>query len=173
MAQGHSVAGADARTYFDSVVNAVSVTEVYVDGLLGALVNAEVAKENQYVRALREDLGEKMFTTWSSRLGWLGRAFEVSIAGSDAQQEMFTVIEVRNAVVHGHGKLTRRQSATLQGVLDLERAFWDVCKVNVSGGVLSATDRTAAVVASVSARFIRQLDAAAALKHVWLSGVVI
>ncbi len=83
--------------------------------------------EGRLIASQRRDMNR----TWMSRLEWLSKGFDLTI-DRDLRDELLTLVELRNAIVHKGHAFTDRQienyGTALQLRATLERAFYVTCR---------------------------------------------
>jgi hypothetical protein len=115
------------------VITCATCVESHFDRVLRSLIAASGVRQNEFSNSLYEFLHDDIFKTWDSRLNWLKNGFSVTIAGDRTIQDFRTVIDLRNAIVHGQGHLTEMQQKNLQKLLDLKRNLTRLLNVQFSG----------------------------------------
>ncbi len=161
-ALGGQLDGADAGQI---VLTTVTWTEAYVDALLRALIAQSGYKDVPFAEAMFADLEDRIFQSWPERHAWLNRGFGISIAAEKAYSDVATLIDLRNALVHGNGRLTERQCRDVNAMVGLEvrlRATYDVRVERRQ--LFLGPDTGGAAVLAVQA-YILKLDAEARRLH--------
>jgi hypothetical protein len=116
-------------------------------------------------RVMFEELTDRIHQTWSERHTWLSRAFDVHISGTAASQDMMTLVELRNALVHGAGRLTHRQTRGVGALIELEKRLQVLFSVRAdSRGLVLAPDSATRAV-EVARAYILALDAELKTQH--------
>jgi hypothetical protein len=115
------------------VVTCTTCIESHFDRVLNCLIEASGAGHDRFSNSLLENSRDEIFKTWDSRLKWLDSGFAVSIAGDRPIQEYRTLVELRNAIVHGQGSLTEIQLRNFQRLLDLKRRMTRLMEVQFHG----------------------------------------
>lgn len=90
-------------------VRLMSITEAYVDTVLAAELTGQVPLPNTLVRRLLDDRIEDASRGWNDRKD-LGILVGVRVTDFPAWSRVDTAIDVRNAIAHGLGRLTRLQT---------------------------------------------------------------
>lgn len=93
------------------VLRTATIAEVYTDSVLEHLVSNAPVVGNDLGRALVAFVGDSMYRTWKDRLRWLNDGFGIHLSGRKSGQELLTLVDLRNALVHGGQQLTRFQIA--------------------------------------------------------------
>src|SRR5579859_291694 len=91
------------------VVTCVTCVESHFDRVLRSLIAVSGVGENKFFNSMYEAIRDDIFKTWDSRLKWLDDGFGVAISGDSAIQDFRTMVDLRNAIVHGRGRLTEMQ----------------------------------------------------------------
>src|SRR5579859_6868570 len=115
------------------VITCATCVESHFDRVLRSLIAASGVRQNKFSNSLYEFLHDDIFKNWDSRLNWLKNGFSVAIAGDRAIQDFRTVVDLRNAIVHGQGHLTEVQQKSLERLLDLKRNLTRLLNVQFSG----------------------------------------
>lgn len=100
-----------------------TVVEGHVSRILARLIVLSDVDSNPLGRALLSKQLDSMDNTWPDRNHWLRSAFALEYTGGTAYQDFDVLVQARNAVVHGDGSPTDRQSRDLQKLLTLRREF--------------------------------------------------
>lgn len=103
-------------------------------------------------------LKDVMQGTWDGRKEWLGSGFGVALGSLKAWPLLLALVDLRNAIVHGGGGLTARQSRTLKERLRVEAALRTHLYAEVHGSDLLLTTKTADSAISICRDFVTQLD---------------
>jgi hypothetical protein len=115
------------------VVTCTTCIESHFDRVLNRLIEASGVGHDRFSNSLLENSRDEIFKTWDSRLKWLDNGFAVSIAGDRPIQEYRTLVDLRNAIVHGQGHLTEIQLRNIQKLLDLKRRMSRLLDVQFHG----------------------------------------
>ncbi|MFI5906223.1 hypothetical protein [Dactylosporangium sp. NPDC051541] len=146
----------------DHVVTRVAtLTEAYVDDLLDVLVKDSNMASTSFGKGLLDRAKDTFHDSWPNRLRWLSSGFGLAVSGTSAQQAFDAVIELRNAIVHGRGRLTARQKNDIASMLRLEKKLADVLNVQADGGPLHYLADTSARVVEVAREFVLHIDSCA------------
>lgn len=148
-----------------TVLACATTVEAHVDRVVEALVDGSDVSTSRFGGALLDEVRSTLSQSWDRRLGWLNRGFDVSITGTKETQEFLTLIDFRNAVVHGHMHLTDIQVVKLEAMIDLKRRLRTILDVHSVGRMLVAGDATAMKAVRVSRAFVYSLDAAVVCHH--------
>lgn len=87
-----------------------TLVEGHVARTLRALVDSDRGDRRKFESALVAKAEENMYMSWPSMFEWLSSGFDIQVQGSGAAQAFESCIDVRNAIIHGDGKLTELQS---------------------------------------------------------------
>ncbi len=147
------------------VLTVASIAESYVDGALTALIAVSGYDTSAFGRALFAALEDRIYQSWSERHDWLQRGFSVSVAGTAATQDLLTLAELRNAIVHGGGRLTERQSRELGPLIALEERLQKSLQVRTENRYVYLTKETRLRAIKAAREYILQLDAEIRRQH--------
>lgn len=131
--------------------------EGYVDEILDELVRREPLG-SKFAQAMFVELKSDFHRNWPGRFHWLRQGFDVDIADTPSGAQLWDLVELRNALVHGGGKLTGLQSADLVKRLNLERRLLASLDVRTSGRLVQFGDNTAARSVSIARAATVSLD---------------
>lgn len=158
-------ASQDAAEARNVVIHVVSVVEPYVDRVLRGLVNASGMRETPLGRAMLAELQGEMVRSWEARLRWLRDGFEIPIAGTKPGQDFQTLLELRNALIHGDGGFTARQSADVPSLLELERRIRDLLNVEATRYGFVFGPKAAERALRIAREFVLAMDSASRAEH--------
>lgn len=105
----------------DTVIGVTSIVESLVDSFIDLLVAESGADATPLGRRLIERSTDSFHQSWPDRNGWLDGGFGIALAGTPAGQRLDMLVEVRNAIVHGQGRLTDRQVRKPAFAMELRR----------------------------------------------------
>ncbi|MGH7931090.1 MAG: hypothetical protein ACREQV_25235 [Candidatus Binatia bacterium] len=143
-----------------SVVAATTEAESYTDRALRLLVQNSTISGMRFGTALIGAVEDQFHRSWDDRLNWLSKGFGIDIGGHEVHSTR-TLADLRNAIVHGGGKMTSRQRARVDSQVGLERRFADLFAVRVEGGVLHYGSETSFKAIEVAREYVVYLDRAA------------
>lgn len=134
--------------------------EAHVSRVISHLVRDSDMDRSALGRALLEEVESEMTQNWPNRTGWLARGFDIHVAGDLAWQRFDTVIQARNALVHGDGQLSDQQKAlALTKLIQLKKRLRDEMNVGWSRGRLAFDATSGAAAHDAARRFVADLDA--------------
>lgn len=142
------------------IVDAVTAVEVHVDRAIDGLVSASEVSKNPVGKALLAKFGDEIGKSWVARFEWLATAFDVKTKGETFHQNVAVAIECRNAIVHGSGKLTKRQQGAFHAFIQLRRNLDSLLNVKVHGTRLVFSEDSARRTLMISREFIFGFDRA-------------
>jgi hypothetical protein len=87
----------------------ISIVEAYVDIITSSLFRERITTQNDLMQRLVINAELKASTTWYDRKNALSNYHQIRVGEFDRWYELDAGIEVRNAIAHGLGQLTRRQ----------------------------------------------------------------
>jgi len=118
-----------------------TAVEVHVSTTLARLISLSGLAEGQFGRAMIKELEDDFSKTWSARVAWFDKAFGITFAGNLQYQTFATLIELRNAVVHGDGQLTSQQTRDIRKVVQLRKDLNHKLDVQCGGLRLSGSSQ--------------------------------
>lgn len=140
------------------VIGVATTVEIYIDHLLATFIRESGVQTSRFGSALVAETSDSMRQSWANRLKWLRDGFGLDLAGTSVQNEMQTVIDLRNALLHGDGKLTPHQTRSLNKQLALERQLEKVLAVVSEAKRLRLTTATAGRSKSIAREYIIYID---------------
>lgn len=148
-----------------AILAAATIAESYADEVIQVLVVSSGIDSTLFGRTLIRNSEESFFHNWDDRYNWLRDAFQVKISGSRPSQDLRALVELRNAILHGGGRLTKKQVRDVPRMVDLENQLLRVLRVQVEGGALRYVGATDALALRVARSFVLALDAAVRTEH--------
>lgn len=145
-----------------AVLRVTSLVEVYVDDLLDLLATRYLTGESEFERSISELVTAQLHQSWPQRRLWLRQSFGVSLDGAVADQDFSLLIDLRNTIAHGGGRLTFLQRKTLAAQLTMQDQFTKRLAVHCDGVRVVCTEATASLAMRVASDYVRGLDAEAA-----------
>ncbi|MFG1751434.1 hypothetical protein [Streptosporangium sandarakinum] len=113
--------------------------------------------DSVFVSALLASVGDDPFKTWDSRLTWLSNGFAISLKGDRPTGKFLSVVDVRNSIVHGDGKLTSMQVGKVSQFVNLRRELSDLAiEISATRLIFSQESSTLAIIAC--REFVCHLD---------------
>lgn len=132
----------------------VSIAEATVDALALELTRGALTMVDEVIRRLVLEKEIAGSASWEARRRAFRRHHGVDLRKCDAHNEVLASTEVRNAIAHGLGRLTARQTASQETYRSLARISVDI----VDGQVRLQPTHVAEAVAFCR-QFLRDLDA--------------
>jgi len=163
-----AVLAADARDLAEqaqTVLTVATIVEAYAESVLRELIVASTYDSDAFGRAMHAELEDRIFQSWEERHTWLDKGFGIRLAGSRDAQDMQTLVGLRNALVHGAGHLTDRQSRDIAKLVALEGDLYRVLDVSVERGQVHMARSTGPRSINVARAYILALDAASRRAH--------
>lgn len=117
----------------DQIVTSVSLVESLSSEFIDALVAESLVDATLFGKKLLEKNSDAFHQSWDRRHEWLNGGFGISLNGSPEWQRLKTVTQVRNAIIHGDGVLTRKQINGVAGAVDMRRKVRDVLGGDIQG----------------------------------------
>ena len=140
------------------IVRTATLVEAHVDRLLDIHTANAWAPATAIEDYAAGELRTQMHQSWPSRKTWLKQAFAISFAGTAEDNQFSLLVELRNALVHGAGRITDLQSKALPSRLSLEKALISTFKINIVDGAVRATPESSATVLRVARSYLIRLD---------------
>lgn len=147
------------------MLTVTGMVEAYADGVLGRLIAQSGYDATTFGRAMLAELEDRIYQSWLERHAWLDKGFSVRVTGTPAAEGMQTVVDLRNALVHGNGKLTDRQSRDMAALIALEGRLWRALAVRTERGIVHCSSTTGVKAIGAGLAYIRALDAEVRLKQ--------
>mgnify|MGYP001028699958 CR=1 FL=1 len=154
-----SIAESSAQINPDFAVFRVSsIVEVYVDELLESTVARYFGDATPFERSVADHIDTQMRQSWSERRKWLKSSLGVDLSGQAVEQEMQIVIDLRNAIAHGGGRVTHLQKKVLQKQLSLQRDFEAKLGAFCDGDRVTCTDATLRLASKIATRYVHAIE---------------
>jgi hypothetical protein len=118
------------------VVSCTTSVETHFNRILEALVDDSGLRGNPFGNALLDQTSDDIFKNWESRLRWLNRGFGITITGDPAVQRYLSLVDLRNALVHGQGELTPLQQRNFVRLLSLKDKLKRTLGVEFRGSIV-------------------------------------
>jgi hypothetical protein len=147
------------------VVSCATLVEAHVDTVLKCLFSSDEAMTLPLGKKLHAEVEDSIYRTWESRRKWLSSAFSVNITGDKQTQDFNAVIDLRNCLVHGDGRLTDLQVAKAKDFFRIKEQLPRVLKVKLNGRTVILTADVPMLSATVSRDFILHFDGAVLSAH--------
>jgi hypothetical protein len=141
-----------------AVVSIVAIVEAHNTRVLDALAAISGIRDTVVGSTLYDRAEDDLRRSWDSRMSWLRKAFDVSVAGSSQYQSFCVLIELRNTLVHGDGRLTDFQVRTILQLLVLRRNLRSVLDVDCVGRNVVLGQRTIGRAFRVAREFVCHFD---------------
>lgn len=130
----------------------VSIVEVYVDIVCTTLFQESVPTTHDLIRRLVEDAELRASTTWNERKSAFSVYHKILLGEFRRWSELDAVIEVRNSIAHGLGKLTPRQRGS-----NVQSKMSQI-GVIVSDGNIAIDEASLRQCRDICIEFVRYLD---------------
>ena len=141
-----------------------TVVEGHVSRILARLIVLSKIDESPFGNALLQSQVDSMDNTWPDRNHWLTRGFELAYPGLSPYQSFDVLVQARNAIVHGDGALTDRQTRKIKDLLILRKDFQKKLDATVRGR-LQFGDTSAKRAMEIARGFVVAFDKEVILKH--------
>lgn len=126
------------------VVAGATAVEAHFNRVIESLVDISKVRASKFGGALLDELADDIYKSWDSRLKWLNRGFGVAISGDLVMQNYLTLVDLRNALVHGQGELTPLQQRNFLKLLSLKDRLRRTLGVDFRGPVIVMNDSSQA-----------------------------
>lgn len=148
------------------IIGTVTIVEGHVNRLLELIVRASGGIDTSFSRAALRALEGEIYRTWDSRLRWIADCMESGISLGDVEvQDFKSVIEVRNALVHGHGKLTSSQARSITQLVELRARLRQRLNIELVSTRLVLHTSTPDRVSAIGRAFVKYLDGRAIMEY--------
>ena len=141
-----------------AAVSCTTSVETHFNRLLEALISGSGARDTKLGTALLEHTLDDMFKNWDSRLRWLNQGFGIAISGDTEVQDYLSLVDLRNALVHGQGELTQLQQRKFTQLLALKARLKRSLGVDFRGSHVIINDETQANALRISRRVTMHVD---------------
>jgi hypothetical protein len=141
-----------------TVIGATIEVESYADQILQSLIRNSDVMSSSFGRSLVSECEDSFYQSWKNRYLWLRKGFNISIAGKLEEQNFQTLVELRNAIIHGAGYLTDRQTRDIGKQVALERRLQTLLRVQVEGRKLEYLGSTDDLAVKIAREFVLLLD---------------
>lgn len=153
-----AVDGSD-RLPEDLIVALVTLAEAHIDRSIDELFAASRLLDLPLGAALFREVKDSIHRTWRSRYEWLSNGFGLKISGTLPAQEFDTLVELRNSIVHGNGRITDLQSSTTSKLVSLRASFRQSLGVECFGRRLVLDRGVENTASRIGCRYIAAFDA--------------
>lgn len=141
------------------VIACATILEVYTDSVIEKLIMMSGVAETPIGAAMRSEIGDDTGRNWRRRSHWFGIATGSPFLGEVFGQRASTLIDLRNALAHGTGGLSRVQSKEVDGGQSLVKRLTETLAVQSVRGNLRLGPPTARLSTLVAREFILAIDA--------------
>jgi len=141
------------------LVDATAIAEGLVDELVNSLFNEHATAKTPMAKFLLGELNGKFNQNWKSRHSVLTKAFGLDL-DQKIMQQMDSVIQVRNAFVHGDGGLSPNQSHSWKEIFRLRRDLSLRLGIQIDGTRLHFGENTITIALSYVDAYLLELDRA-------------
>ncbi len=141
-----------------AIVSCATLVEAHVDRVLKHLFSSNEALQLPLAKKLHAEVEDSIYRTWESRRKWLSSAFDINITGDKQAQDFNAVIDLRNCIVHGDGRLTDMQIAKSKDFFRIREQLPRVLDVKMNGRAVLLNPNAPIKSATVSRDFILHFD---------------
>jgi hypothetical protein len=122
------------------VVASATAVEAHFNRVLESLVEMSDIRASRFGSALLDENADDIYKSWDSRLRWFNRGFGVVVAGELVMQNYLSLVDLRNALVHGQGELTSLQQRHFVKLLSLKDRLRRALGVDFRGPAIVMND---------------------------------
>ncbi|MGR0220874.1 hypothetical protein [Agromyces sp. ZXT2-6] len=140
------------------VSNVTTIVEVYVDHVLDFLIDQDPATQYAFGAALVSAHRREMHDSWPHRHDWLAKGFGLAIGATPEGNRLLSLVDLRNALVHGNGVLTERQTLDWRSLAKI-RSMEQVVKCRTNGRRVFVDETTVTTSVQIGRNYILTLDA--------------
>lgn len=130
--------------------------ENFTDKVLEKLIDTSVVRGSKFGNELIKEIGSKFYSSWPERKRWL-KSFACWV-DPGIEEQLLAVIDMRNAIAHGSGRLTRLQTGNMQKQLALESSLQRILLVTVDGKRLHPSDESPERIMKIGVMYVKDLD---------------
>lgn len=141
------------------IMGCATTMETYVDAVIQCLIQDSAVASSNVGAAMVQEFQGDFSRNWSRRNHWFSVVTGVSFKGAQYGQNAWLLVDLRNALAHGSGGLSRWQEGEADGGLKLRRDFTVKLQVEMVSGAIVPTKATARTATSIARDFILALDA--------------
>ncbi|MGJ0203048.1 hypothetical protein NHL51_02645 [Leucobacter sp. gxy201] len=140
------------------VLSVVPEVESHVDIRLRSFTHRDESAQTRLGQFWIKENLSGLLSTWEGRKRLIKLATSQDFFGDQLSQDFFTLIDLRNAIMHGNGRITPLQAKSVKTYLDLRKRLHSGFNIHTNGMeiVFSRTDN--ARIASTAIGFLRKLD---------------
>lgn len=142
------------------VVASATAVEAHFNRVLESLVDTSGIRASKFGGALLDEIADDIYKTWDSRLRWFNRGFGIVIAGDLVMQNYLSLVDLRNALVHGQGELTSLQQRNFLKLLSLKDRLRRILGVDFRGPVIVMNDSLQTKAGHICREVTMHVDAA-------------
>lgn len=139
------------------VLHSATLVEAHANKALTRAVALTDIAQTRMGAALLAQAGD-LDRNWGSRREWLQVASGFQFMGELWAGHFQTVVDLRNAIAHGHGSLTDMQQENFSSFVDLRRRLSAHLDVNTQGAALQFGACTRKKVRAACIKFVHELD---------------
>ncbi|PCC43887.1 hypothetical protein CIK65_04645 [Brevibacterium aurantiacum] len=141
-----------------AIVGAIATVEAYVDATVKRLIDMDSRTRSQLGNYLIDQYISELSRNWKSRHSVLRDGFGVFVESESVAQNLKIVVDVRNALMHGDGKLTDLQSAKWKSVVALRRDMANRLDIELQGRRLVLGEDSVKLACSILIEYVLQLE---------------
>ncbi|MEU0877809.1 hypothetical protein ABZ345_04355 [Lentzea sp. NPDC005914] len=146
--------------------------EMHVAKSLRVLVERGRSRRGKFESTLVAKTEENMYLSWPSMFEWLSSGFDLHIRGKGPAQAFESCIAMRNAIVHGDGRLTELQARSFAPSVATRNDAVKKLGVHFVGNRVFMGEKTRELVLQAARDFVIYFDAQLLAKYPELLGAV-
>ncbi|WP_223934573.1 HEPN domain-containing protein [Arthrobacter sp. StoSoilB5] len=133
-----------------------------MDHFLDEFIGKSYVLTTSFGRQLVQRNANSFHQSWDERNLWLDKGFGIALSQFSEAKSLTTIVEVRNAIVHGNNQLTDRQAKSLFKVLELKKRLSLDLQSELQGRVIVLKANAGQLAIEIAANFVVSLDEAVA-----------
>lgn len=141
-----------------AIISAIATVEAHVDATVKLLTDMDRQTRSKLGNYLVDQYESDFSRNWKSRQSVLRDGFGVFVESERVAQDLKIVVDVRNALMHGDGKLTDLQSAKWRTVVTLRRDMARRLDIELQGRRLVIGEGSAKKACSILIEYVLQLE---------------
>lgn len=140
------------------VMGSATVMETYVDAVITNLVEDSGIASSTVGEAMLQEFQGDFSRSWTRRNYWFGVTTGSTFKGERYGQDALLLVDLRNALAHGAGGLSRWQARENDGGFALRSEFRAKLHIEIAGKTLLPSISTARTATVIAREFILKLD---------------
>lgn len=140
------------------ISSSVSITEVRIDEMIDSLIELHPHAQTDFGSYILDRMRSGFHQNWSNRIEVLRRGFAISPVSQTISQKFDQLVNLRNALAHGDGRLTALQTARPSAGIELRRSIERTFGIAVAGRELRLNHGAGAVAVTVACDYLLAMD---------------